>query len=158
MGSNNRFHISCNVTDNVTAHSLIVGYANDHEQFCKDKDFESWAWNKWSILSKWNADEIVSYLSKKFPNIIFRVACSGDYNYVQFWMNGACVDERDVFKHPTFPSNDLFVSTYKRVVKERAKAKEAQELKSKLAQIEAAKKRIEELSKEKERLSKGSFY
>jgi hypothetical protein len=152
MGSNNRFHLSCN-TDRADIHALIVGYANDHVQFSKDKDFESWVWNKWSESSKWNANDIVSYLSKKFPSVIFRVACSGDYNYVQFWMNGFAMYEDEVFRErPTFPSKTLFMGASERVVKERAKAKEAQELKKKQAETEAAKKRIEELSEEKRQL------
>lgn len=138
MGSYCRTKITCNV-DSDHGKKAIVDYANSLDDFRSSK-IEDWCWEQFCESTKWRADNVLKLLSINFKDVIFRQDVTGEYNYVQFWMNGESLDYEDVMpKNPEFPSRPRF----KKALDERAAKQEEAKLKKAAADAAAHQKLLE---------------
>ena len=91
-------------------HQRIISVANGMKDFSDalEPRFENWLWFRWTPEVKWSAEDFVNQLSKKFPEVVFRLECGGDEHFNSFIMNGDTLDEKEIWKNPPFPSHVLF--------------------------------------------------
>ena len=152
MGSHSSFCLDISKAAQVNE-SEVIAYGNSLPDF-QGGDFAGWMWRRFSPESKWHgADNVAAALSKKFPDVIFRLRCRGDYDYTYYFLNGVALESEAIFNDP-FPSKALFAKKLKEKTQadyfaeiERQKKKKAdqeaadlaelQRLKAKQAEIEA---------------------
>lgn len=143
MGSWSSYNVDADTKNDKELEEKILAKANDHDSFKGTKETFEWVcWRRWNEPSKWGADDLVDYLSKSFPEVIFRLRCKGDYNYDVYYLDGKCVNKEYVNPHK-FPSNAAVKRGLKDVELEAKRQQEAYKLKmladekAKLAKLEA---------------------
>jgi hypothetical protein len=115
MGSYNRWCV-----DALATPEQIIKIINSGRLLDKGADiaWDRFCWRKWSGSTKWDPIDLIRALSRKFPEIIFSVAYSGEYGSGKdFYLNAEDVVESAVIKRPAFPA----MSTLKRAIKNKKK-------------------------------------
>jgi hypothetical protein len=139
-----------------SVHDMIIFAANQMKDFCGNGEpkFQDWLWFRWSPESKWWAGDFVQELSKKFPETIFRLDCTGDDNFTWFFLNGSMLSESEIWEIPRFPTRPLFKKKYEQAKVKRAEAKRIQDEKFAKAEKEKLEKQINELKAKQQELEK----
>ena len=130
----------------------IIQFANSLDDFEYLPSIENWCWNKWSESTEWDEDGLMESLSSKFPNIMFKVRCRGDYSYTSFWLAGSCLDANQIWLRPKFPTSKEFEDALVRVKKQEEQRKVEQEQVRKEKELQQAKAKLAALELEKAEL------
>lgn len=155
MGGSNSWFIDINAKDEALLKEMISkGRALESFYTC-GPTWDAYCFRKWSERSKWNPLHLMLNLSEAYPDVIISVSSKGDSGTNKYFiLNGECLYEEEIWKHPLFPTPALFRRALVAAKKLQAE-QEAAEVKEriekarleKLAKIEALKKELEELEK-----------
>lgn len=150
MGTYKSIKIDVNAYDQETLNLLKQEFTNDPDG---DDGIMDFCFRKFSHQTKWWADPMVTRISKKMPNLTFRLTCRGSEssaNFDIFVKNGESFNV-DFVMPPKFPSISQWklaqkkAKAYEEKTKEEAqkKAKEQEEHKLKRLAIEVERKQQE---------------
>lgn len=147
MGSYNKYYLTVD-TDVVELENQIIKWIDDFE--LKDNgandSITNYCWRKWGPTTKWHPS-FMKEISEKFPSLIFKEKCSGEYNYIKYYLNGKTVYEPEFELGEFFPTIRAFNKTF---TKSREKADlarknyEKQQEEAKLASLKQQLKDLED--------------
>lgn len=153
MGSYCEYYVNAqNVTGELEKEILAAANELEYKSDDDGLTFETHCWRRWSESSKWGAEDLVSFLSKKFPKVIFLVKMRGDYTGNTYYIDGDSLDETEIWRTIRYPTPKEFKTALADKDTRRKQAHEKYAADQKAKELATAQARLVAIESEKKLL------
>jgi hypothetical protein len=147
MGSYSIWRLSADTTDTHTEQLIIAAGCKLPDFVTAGSKFSTYIWKQWTNETKWIPFDSITQLSKDL-DVVFRLEQRADWgNEVYFYYKGECLEEKQIWKNPQFPTRPLFQKKRKQLDAEQKLAREKLEKDNILKEKQKVEAELEQLKK-----------